>query len=141
MAANIDPIYSRSPDVQWIGPLVTANTTIDLTGGTSYLTFTSDGTNGGFLQKLRFRATPGTSPVTTVARVWINNGATVATATNNVLFDELTLPGVTTSTTIATAGVELAVNVPLPAGFKIYLTLGGAPSPGTWQCTAVGGKY
>lgn len=140
MAANIDPIYSKSADVQWIGYLVTANTSADLTAGTSYLAFTADTTNGGFLQRLRFRATPGGNTTATVARVWINNGSTTGTAANNVLWDEITLPATTASATLATAGYELPVNMALPAGYKVYLTIHTASANG-WAATAVGGKY
>jgi len=140
VAANIDPIFSREADVQWIATTSTANTTTDLTSGTTFLAFTADATNGGFLQKLKFRATPGTNTVATVARVWINNGSTTGTAANNILWDEVSLPATTVSATLATAGYDLPVNIPLPLGYRIYITLGTAPT-GTWQVTAVGGKY
>ena len=46
MPANTVPIFSRLPDIQWIGYMTAANTTADLTSGTSYNVFTSDSTNG-----------------------------------------------------------------------------------------------
>lgn len=141
MAANIDPIYSKSADVQWITGIVTANTTADLTAGTSYLAFTADATNGGFVQKLRFRATPGNNTTATVARIWINNGSTVATAANNILYDEITLPATTVSSTLATAGYEVPMNIPLPAGYKIYITTATGQGSASWQVTTIGGKY
>src|SRR5215212_12080419 len=116
MAANVDPIYSKAADIQWNGYIVTANTTADLTAGTSYLVFTADATNGGFLQKLRFRATPAGNTTATVARIWLNNGSTAGTAANNSLYDEITLPVTTASGTLATAGYELLMNIPLPLG-------------------------
>lgn len=141
MAANIDPIYSKTADVQWSGAyLVTANTTADLTAGTSYLVFTADSSNGGFLQKLRFRATPAGNTTATVARVWINNGSSTSTATNNALFDEISLPATTASASLATAGYELPINLPLPAGYKVYITIHTASANG-WNVVAAGGKY
>ena len=140
MAANVDPIFSRLADIQWIMTTNTANTTTDLTAGTSFLVFTAEANNGGFLQKLRFRCTPGTSTVATVARIWINNGSTTGTAANNILYDEITLPATTVSSTVATAGFEVPMNIPLPAGYRIYITYHTAPT-GTWQVTGVGGKY
>ena len=53
MAINNAPIFTGQPDIQWINAVVTANTTTDLTGGTIYLVFTADATNGGFVQKLK----------------------------------------------------------------------------------------
>lgn len=140
MAANANPIYSRTADVQWIGYMVTANTTADLTAGTSYLVFTADATNGGFVSKIRFRATPAGNTTATVARVWINNGSTTGTAANNILFDEITLPVTTASTTTATPNYEMPVNIALPAGYRIYATIHTASANG-WAATAVGGKY
>ena len=138
MPANTSPIFTRLGDIQWIGGITTANTTTDLTSGTTYLAFTADATNGGYVQKIRFRAL-GTN-VATVARVWINNGATTGTAANNVLFDEISLAATTVSQTSALAIYELPLNIPLPAGYRIYVTIGTAVAAG-YQATVVGGKY
>ena len=139
MAANQNPIFSKVGDIQWnVTPILAANTTTDLTTGTSYLIFTADATNGGYVQKLRFRSL-GTN-VATVARVWINNGATIATALNNTLWDETSLAISTVSQTSALAVYELPLNVALPAGYKIYVTLGTAVAAG-YDCIAIAGKY
>ena len=139
MAANSNPIFTRIGDIQWsTTPILAANTTTDLTGGTSYLVFTADATNGGYVQKLRFRAL-GTN-VATVARVWINNGLTVATAANNILFDEISLAISTVSQTSALAVYELPINTAIPPGYKLYITLGTAVAAG-YTCTTIGGKY
>ena len=142
MAPNNNPIFSRVADVQWTGLMTAANTTSDLTAGTSYLAFSADATEGGFLQKLRFRAIPAASTAATVARLWLNNGSATGTAANNSLFDEVSLPATTVSATLATAGFEVPVNIPLPAGYRVYITLGTAPGGSSgWMCTAIGGKY
>ena len=97
MPANNQPIFTRLADVQWtVSAMTVANTTTDLTAGTIYLAFTADATNGGYVQRIRFR-TLGTNSNATVARVWVNNGATTATAANNTLIDEITLPTTTVS--------------------------------------------
>ncbi len=138
MAANTAPIYTKEGDIQWIGGITTANTTTDLTTGTSYLAFTADSTNGGYVQKIRFRSA-GTN-VATVARVWINNGSTTGTATNNTLFDEISLAASTVSQTSALAVYELPLNFALPLGYKIYITLGTTVAAG-YHATVIGGKY
>ena len=140
MPANTVPIFSKAPDIQWIGYITAANTTADLTSGTSYLVFTSDATNGGMLSKIRFRPTPAGNTTATVARIWINNGSTTGTAANNSLYDEVTLPLITASGTGAVAGYECAFLAPLPAGYRIYVTIHTASANG-WQATAIGGKY
>lgn len=140
MAANVNPIFSRVPDIQWNSYLVTANTTADLTSGTTYLLFTADATNGGFVQKIRFRSTPAGNTTATVVRIWINNGQTTGTAANNVLFDELSLPATTASGTAATPNYEVPMNIALPAGYRIYATIHTASANG-WAATVVGGAY
>lgn len=142
MAANISPIYSRTPDIQWIGSMTAANATADITTGTSYLAFTADATEGGFVQQIRLKANPANSTVATVLRVWINNGATTGTATNSALFAEIGIPAITASTTGAQPDFVVPINVPLPAGYKIYLTLGTAPGgSGAFTAITIAGKY
>lgn len=146
MAANTSPIYSAFGDIQWgaadgnagtAGPLKTANTAKDGTG-TVLTCFTSDATNGGFVQRIRFRAA-GTN-VATVTRVFINNGSTNATLANNVLWDEITLSATTLSETSALQTYELGLNFVLPAGYKINVTLGTSVSAG-YFVSVIGGKY
>ena len=141
MPANNQPIFTRLADVQWtVSAMTVANTTTDLTSGTIYLAFTSDATNGGYVQRIRFR-TLGTNSNATVARVWVNNGATNATAANNTLIDEITLPTTTVSQVAAQANYELPLNFALPAGYRIYITVGTAPTSAGWNATVIGGKY
>jgi len=140
MAANIQPIWTATPDIQFNSYIVTANTTADLTAGTNYLLFTADATNGGYVQKLRLKATPAGNTTATVLRLWINNGATTGTATNNILFDEITLPAVTASATAATTAYEIPLNFALPAGYKLYATIHTGSTNG-WAATVIGGKY
>lgn len=71
---NCDPIYSRVGDIQWSGAILTQATT-DYTGSNNLNVpiFSADATNGGFCQRLRFKAL-GTTTSATVARIYINNG-------------------------------------------------------------------
>lgn len=138
MAGNTSPIYSKVADWQWIGAITTANTTKDLSSGTSYLAFTADATNGGYVKKLRVRHL-GTN-VATVLRVFINNGSTTATATNNILFDEIGIAANTVSETSSSSVYELPINEALPPGYKIYVTIGTAVAAGLAVST-VAGKY
>jgi len=136
--ANTTPIYSRVADVQWTTSATTANTTADLTTGTSYQVFSADTTNGGYVQKLRFR--PLGTNVATVARVWLNNGGATSGATNNTLYDEVSLAATTASASSALTNYELPMNFPLPPSYKIFVTLGTAVAAG-YDIIAIGGKY
>jgi len=73
MAGNSSPIFSRVGDIQG-GVLLVAAATLDYSGQSvnNNVLFTADATNGGFVQKIRFKST-GTN-VATVARIYHNNG-------------------------------------------------------------------
>ena len=136
---NNQPIFSRIGDIQWSSTSVSsANTTKDLTTGTTYSVFTADSTNGGYVQRIRFRPL-GTNQAT-VARIWINNGSVTSTATNNILFDEVSLAASTISETSATSLTELPLNFALPPSYKIFVTLGVTASAG-YAVSVIGGKY
>lgn len=146
MAANTSPIYSKAGDIQWC-TISAANTAKDGTG-TVGTVFVADATNGGRVERVRFRAL-GTN-VATVARLFINNGSTNATAANNTLWTEVTLPATTLSEVAALANQEIpnsntvpdATGFPLvlPLGYKILVTLGTAVVAG-FSVTAPGGKF
>ena len=139
MPSNTTPIFSKAGDIQWNdSPIVTANTTTDLTTGTSYLIFTADPTNGGYIQKLRIR--PLGTNVASVMRFWINNGSTIGTSSNNVLYDEISLAISTASQTSALSVYELPLNFALPLGYTIYVTIGTTVLAG-FDVTAIAGKY
>lgn len=137
MAGNIDPIYARKGSIGLSAPILAANTAMDGTG-TVTTAFTADAINGSYIQKLRFKAV-GTN-VQSVARIFINNGATNAVATNNVLFDEITLSPVTASSNSAVVAIDIPLGFALPAGYKINITLGTAVAAG-WQASAICGDY
>jgi len=138
MPANTIPIFSRLGDTKWVTSVTAQNTTTDLTSGTIYLAFTSDATNGGYVQRIRFR--PLGTNIATVARVWLNNGSATGTAANNILWDEISIAASTASNTAALANYELPLNFALPAGYTIYVTLGTAVAAG-FAVTVIGGKY
>lgn len=140
MPANTSPIFTLTPEIQWAtSPMTVANTTKDLTSGTIYSVFTG-GTNGSYVQRIRFR-TLGQNLASTVARVWINNGSTTSTAANNILWDEISLPNTSTTETTAQANYELPLNFALPPSYRIYVTLGTAPNAAGWATTIIGGDY
>lgn len=137
MAANTQPIFSIAGDVEWgATAITTANTAKDGTG--TVLTVFTANVDGGFVQRIRFRSA-GTN-IATVARVFINNGSTNATAANNILYDEITLAATTLSEVAAQPVYELPLNFALPAGYVLNVTLGTTVAAG-YYVSVIGGKY
>ena len=136
MPANNNPIFTAIPEIQW-GNLAAANTAKDGTGTVATI-FTADATNGGYVEKIIVR--PLAAVVATVVRIFVNNGATNATATNNSLIAEFTLPATTNSEVAAIAGIEVPIRFALPPGYKLNATL-GTWSTGSVQFTTIGGDY
>lgn len=145
MAANTTPIYSIRGDSSVNNattmPSTFTTAAADYTGSTATnnkLVFTGDATNGGFLQRLRFKAI-GTNTAS-VARVFINNGSANTTAANNTFYGEISLPATTAIATAATVEIDYPMNFALKPGFTIYVGLGTTVAAG-WVCTAIGGQY
>ena len=137
MAANTQPIFSIAGDVEWgATAITTANTAKDGTG--TVLTVFTANVDGAFVQRIRFRSA-GTN-IATVARVFINNGSTNATAANNILYDEITLAATTLSEVAALPVYELPLNFALPAGYVLNITLGTTIAAG-YYVSVIGGKY
>ena len=141
-APNTEPVFSRVADVQWAESIVTANNTIDITTGTSYLVFTADSTNGGYVRNARVKANPSQSTAAPVVRFWVNNGSTTGTAANSAIIGELGLPATTTSATSPQADFDYPLNFAMPPGYRLYVTVGTAPGGSSELTVAVfGGKY
>jgi len=147
MAQNTNPIFPLIPVNTWVSgtaatagtPGLTANTTTDLTAGTTYgPIFTADATDGSRLDFIKVRSL-GTN-VATVIRLWINNGAETTTAANNALYLERTLFTTTVSQTAEQPDIILPLNISLAAGYRVYATFGTAVAAG-FHLTAVGGDY
>jgi hypothetical protein len=147
-AVNQKPIFTKQGDVSSnAGIVVTANmgpvmltATGDYTGvsGNHKLVFTADTTNGGFVQRLRFKAL-GTNTAS-VARIFINNGGDPTIAKNNAFYGEQSLPGTTANALAATIDVDYPMNIALNPGFRVYVGLGTTVAAG-WGCMPVAGLY
>jgi hypothetical protein len=143
MAANTFPIYSAKGSIQWGAPITTqavlnvANTAYDGTGTVAVVATAS--IEGNFIQRLRFKASGSTTG--SVARIFINNGSPTATAANNFLYDEVTLPAVTATSGSATTTIEIPMNFVLPASYRITATIGISQPGAGWYVGAIGGSY
>lgn len=119
MAANTAAIFPIIPVVSW-GTVTTANTAKDGTG--TVVTVYTAGSNGSRVDRIKVR-NMGTA-VQTVLRIFVNNGSTNATAANNVLYMERTIPACTLSETTAQADIVIPLDMALPAGYKLNITIG-----------------
>ena len=137
MPGNAAPIFSRIARANWVNGITAANTAKDGTG-TVDTVFTADATNGSYLQKLIIR--PRGTNVASVLRVFMNNGLTNVTAANNVMIAEIGLVATTNTEVAALSGQEIPINLPIPPGYKINVTLGTAVAGG-YAVTATGGDY
>lgn len=139
---NTQPIFSRVANNQWVESMVTANNTIDLTSGTSYVICTADATNGGWVTEVRVKLNPSANGAATVVRLWMSNGATLGTASNAAIIAEISIPATTASATAALPDFSFGVNRALDPGYKLIATLGTAPG-GSAEMTATAfmGKY
>lgn len=106
--------------------ITTANTAIDGTGtvATSY----TAGANGGFVDSIEFRHA-GTN-VATVARIFINNGSTNSTASNNQLIGEVTIGANTLTQSAASIPYGIPIKKNIPNGYKINITIGTSVAAG-----------
>jgi len=141
MAGNVNPIFAAVGKIGW-AQLAAANTGADLSTNAA-LIFTADATNGSIVNEVRAKYLPGTSTVATAFRVWINNGSTLSTTTNNTLVAEITIPIISTSQTSATADYVIPMSrggIILPPGYRMYATI-GTYSTGTFMISAYGGDY
>lgn len=145
MAATTAPIFTQVPKISWVQVSGVDGGT-DGTDADVQLVFTADATDGSYLQKLVLqpRSTSGsTTTSAAAARVYINNGSTVGTASNNVLYREATLPAtsVNVAGTTGALAVEIPLNIQLPAGYRVYVGITAIAANTQWAVTGVGGDY
>lgn len=148
MPGNQYPIFSRQGEVSSnTGVATTAAMAQTITTATADYTgvsanhkkvFTADATNGGFVQRLRFKAI-GTN-VASVARIYLNNGGINTVAANNSFYGEQSLPATTAINTASTVDIDYPMNIALNPGFTVWVGLGTTVAAG-WVVTAIGGEY
>jgi hypothetical protein len=132
MAANTHPIFIgtlESPFVTVPSGSGSVNTALDGTGtvGTNtFLLFTADATNGSSVGQIVWQHL-GTN-VACNSRIFVNNGSSNATASNNALVGEITLAANTLSQVAAQIQTNIydfgPTGLYLKAGYKIYITIG-----------------
>ena len=135
----LDPQFTTTPNIA-SSTLSAANYVYDGTGTTG--TCFTAGTAGSFVGFVKLKPLNTTANTTaSVARFWINNGLTSATAANNFFFSEITLPTTAASTSAAQPELTVPFGIALPASYKIIWALAAAPGGGGWAAVGVGGDY
>jgi hypothetical protein len=151
MAANTAPIFTLTPKVS--GTRITAaqnNSQGSGTVGTDIFLGFSAGTNGSYLQKVRFTlggATANTASTAAVLRIYlstVNTGST--TSSNTWLYQEVTAapqtPNVVTTLTGATYPIDVPLNFAIPTGYYILVGSSAVTSANTvWVSNIFGGDY
>lgn len=147
MSTNKQPSFVgtlQTPFVTIPSGAGSVNTALDGTGtlGTNIFTLmTADATNGSQAGQIWFQHL-GTN-VATVARIFVNNGSTNATAANNVLIAEITLAANTISQVAAQIQTNIidfgALGFYLKAGYKFLVTIGTQVASGFAVHVRLGG--
>ena len=148
MAANINPIFGRTPDVQ-VGGSVLGPTAVTVNDGSGAynLIFTADATEGGFVDQIILK--PIGTTAATVCRVYFctATGAftpgTTNTAANTSLIGEITLLAYSVSNSVANNDISIPIRKALPPGTRLLLAFGtstGAAGNG-FAVTTFGMKY
>lgn len=147
---NTAPIFTGTPRVG-ITSIQQTSTNVNSSapgtiGTNSFLLFTP-GTNGSYLQKIRFQFTSGTNTVSSVATVFKVYLSTVNTGTPTVsqvgLIADIQAPAQTVTTTATSAyPIEVPLNVAIPSGYFVLVGQTVAQnSNSAWVATAFGGDY
>ncbi len=131
---NQTPVFPGAPIAStWGNAGTTANTAKDGTG--TVTTVVTAPTDGALVRRLRVKST-GSTGAAGVLRVFVNNGSTNATATNNSLITEVALPNITNTESAPQADLVVPLDdYPLANGHKINVCCSVNVTSG-WQVTA-----
>lgn len=157
MPANTAPIFTLTPKVTGV-KIGTTSAQVKSDGtsagtGTDlmYCAFIA-GTNGSFLQKVRFNTVASAAAVTGVAttlRVYLSTVVTAigvagaTTAANTLLLAEISVAALVASNSINAANfVDIPLNIAIPASTYIMVSQHVAQTTNqNWQALAFGGDY
>lgn len=143
--ANTAPIYTLTPNT--FGGTVTAADAA-LGAGTSandVLVYTA-GASGGFISQVRwtpFSTSGSVAGAACTGVIYLNNGATPGTASNNVMLAQITLPATTVTLTATTAVPTyiMPLNFQVPASYRLYAGVTAITANGNWAVAVVAGSY
>lgn len=100
-------------------------------------TIVADPINGQRISKVVFQ--PTGAIVATVGRVFLNNGQTSATASNNSFLKDVSIPTGSGSETVSTPLIELILDIVVPPFHKLNVTIGTTVATVIYVYTVAGG--
>lgn len=144
MAAGTTFIYPQTPN-STISVITAAEAVADGTSANDVNVYTA-GANGSRIFKIQMTPISTSGSVSTTActaRLYLNNGSTNSTATNNSLMQEAALASQTVSPTNTSTinTVTFNLNLDLKASYRLYLGVTGIAANTKWQITAFGNDY
>lgn len=148
MAANTQPIFGRTPDVQ-LSPIL-GPTAVTATNGTGALEeiFQADPDEGSYIDNITVKPCGG-STAATVMRLFLCSvtgtftSGTSNTASNTNMIAEITIPVTTASNSAAAGEWAIPLRRAIPPGWRLLVGFGtstGAAGVG-FCCTTWGSKY
>jgi hypothetical protein len=150
MPANTSPIFSLTPHVSSVTITQTSANVKSSGAGTIgtdiFLAFQA-GTQGSFIQKVRFNTVAAAAAVTGVATTlrvfWSTVGSSTTAATNTFLLGEVSVPAIASAhSTNATSYYDLILNFPIQSGTYIHVSQHVAQTANqNWIATVFGGDY
>ena len=150
MPANTSPIFGLTPNVNWTAITNTAvNTGSDGSGviGTNLFKAFTAGSNGSFVQKVRYTVTANTSSLTSVAttlRAFISDvGTGAVAAADSAVLGEVSVPAISVANAInATNFYDYPVNFAIPSGSFVLVGQHVAqPTKVAWSAMVIGSDY
>jgi hypothetical protein len=158
MAANTAPLFTLTPNVGSAKLATTSAVTASdgsSTGSTPSLMYSifASGTNGSFVQRVRFNVVSSAAAVSSVActlRIYLSTVSTAVgsaagatTAANTTLLAEISVPIIVSDhSTNATTYFDVPLNIAIPTGRWILVSQHIAQTTNqSWQATAIGGDY
>lgn len=158
MAANTAPIFTLTPNVSGVkigttSAQVKSDGTSAGSGTDLMYSVWASGTNGSFLQKIRFMpvaSAAAVNSVATVLRIYISTvntavgtAAGATTNANTMLLAEISVPIINASNSTQAANfIEVPLNIPVPTGRWILISQHIAQTTNqNWQGEAFGGDY
>ncbi len=144
MPANTSPIFTVTPKSGW-AKVTGVDGSMDGTDADVKTVMTA-GSNGSFLVKLIAQpiSTSGSTTTSTAAlRIYLNNGSTIGTATNNQLIKEYLLAAIAVNVagTAPVIGYDIPINIQLPASYVVAAGVTAVAANTQWNITAVYGDY
>lgn len=138
MAANTSPIAINVLNNAFLKMTTQAGTQTSRDGTGATATGWAAGANGG--RVMLIRAMPLGTNVASALIIYLNNGSTLGTATNNTLINEVQLLATTASNTTGQTPVDTVIDRGVPTLWTVAVQLGVTVAAG-WQITVFGGNY